>query len=166
MNEKDEILIWRYIDGSLDDTELDRFTRRLNDEPELQSAVRQIQQLDQRLSSIQWQHPAEGFAQRVIDQLPVKKTVIRSIGVDQQSRWIKGYLVACLMAVVVTVLVISGIEPETSNSIWNASAARMTDLAMSPLMQTVSLVSVAIFFLFITDRWLQMRYQGKLAKPV
>jgi len=70
MNEKDERLIWRYLDGDLDDREKSVVQHRIKNDEAFREAFMKRELLQKSLQATEPEMPSMRFTQNVMEKLP------------------------------------------------------------------------------------------------
>jgi anti-sigma factor RsiW len=160
--EKDDILIWKYLDGECSPEERAEVERRRAEAPEFAEALRQRELLHEGLRALEAEQPSLRFAANVIDKLPAlyRRAAARAFQ-PLVSPWAARLFLAffALLSIVCLQAAIA-LTPPGGGGAYAQWVSPLTEFfqRLSPQdFSVVAALSGSLLILFALDRRLQRR---------
>jgi len=164
MKERDDLLIWQFVDGTISDDDRIFVSQKIQDDQEWSKHHQGVLEVHQQLEQLTWQKPSPDFTEKVIEKVKVAKIYTEPI--DAKSIWGKTYLVAQILALILILFRMrsSFLTPNDQN--LGEDIYRETILIMQqPMLQMIFVLSFAVLLLLAFDKVLQKYYRGNSVIP-
>ena len=92
MSEREDILIWQFVDGTLADGDHLFVSQKIRDDQEWQMQYQEVLEVHQQLEQLTWQKPSIDFTDKVMAKVEMAKANVEPI--DAKSIWARTYLAA------------------------------------------------------------------------
>jgi anti-sigma factor RsiW len=160
MNKQEE-LIWRYLDGQLEAEDVARVEAALETDQAFKELFLQSQVLHQNLGAIEAEVPSLRFAQNVMDRLPLVKDL--ATGPLVSIKWLRtfyGGVIALLLALFGSslALVPASSTPDPQVTRWVDTVRSVFDVVPANMLLMAGIILISLLVLLSLDRWLQNRF--------
>ena len=156
--EKDEELIWKFLDGDLTHDEESLVEEKLELDEQFRAQMADIRDLDALLAGRTAELPSLRFATAVMEQVQQGKTAGLSFSMLPQRllRWYLASMGAMLLVLLVVMANLNG-SPVTFSTGTLEIAETMSQILAKPYMQLFFQVSIGISLLILLDYRLRKR---------
>ena len=156
MKEQDDILLWKYLDGSLSDMEIQEVNRRLSDDTSFKALFHEISTLDSDLKSYVDDAPSDEFRHQLLYRLP-KKTAKKVKPYAQGISWRFSIVFVTVLSMMIALFLLT-LGPGDEFSAANAQGEEVLEQHsfIGPLIWT----GYAVTILVILDFLMQRRYHS------
>ncbi|NND05342.1 MAG: hypothetical protein HKN87_03090 [Saprospiraceae bacterium] len=165
MNEKDELLIWQYVDGTLSTDKTVFVSGMISSNQTWSDYYQACLGVHNELEQLNWEKPSNDFADRVMQQVMVTKRYERPV--DAKSLMGRVYLGAqALILFIILYGMRSSFQFSSGSKIGDRLYQQTISIIDHPVFQLLFIVSLGVFVLMLLDRILQKHYRGKSVMPV
>lgn len=155
MKEQDDIILWKYLDGSLTDWEKKDVDERLLSDPSFRALFEEIQELDGDLKELSDDEVSPDFSEQLMLRLP-KKTARKVYPIAQGGGWTAA-IIAAVIVILSTSLYLLTLGPGDELAAANAQGAEVLD--SYAILNMLIWTGYAITILVIFDFFLRRRYR-------
>ena len=164
MKDRDEILIWKYLDGRCDPTETAAVEKRLRNEEYFKSALEERKTLHQGLGSLEPEQPSMRFTANVMEHLPEMYKRLSVVPPLIRPLW-RVIIVLTLGLLYLTLPnLVAPSQTGDSEGLGSLIQAEQIDaLVQSIPMSYFALAAsfgLGVIFLFLLDKRLKNRFEG------
>lgn len=155
MEEQDDIILWKYLDGSLTDWEKKDVDERLLSDPSFRALFDEIQELDGDLKELSDDEVSPDFSEQLMLRLP-RKTARKVYPIAQGGGWTAA-IIAAVIVILSTSLYLLTLGPGDELAAANAQGAEVLD--SYAILNMLIWTGYAITILVIFDFFLRRRYR-------
>lgn len=155
MEEQDDIILWKYLDGSLTDWEKKDVDERLLSDPSFRALFEEIQELDGDLKELSDDEVSPDFSEQLMLRLP-RKTARKVYPIAQGGGWTAA-IIAAVIVILSTSLYLLTLGPGDELAAANAQGAEVLD--SYAILNMLIWTGYAITILVIFDFFLRRRYR-------
>lgn len=155
MEEQDDIILWKYLDGSLTDWEKKDVDERLLSDPSFRALFEEIQELDGDLKELSDDEVSPDFSEQLMLRLP-RKTARKVYPIAQGGGWTAA-IIAAVIVILSTSLYLLTLGPGDELAAANAQGAEVLD--SYAILNMLIWTGYAITALVIFDFFLRRRYR-------
>ena len=155
MKEQDDIILWKYLDGSLTDWEKKDVDERLLSDPSFRALFEEIQELDGDLKELSDDEVSPDFSEQLMLRLP-RKTARKVYPIAQGGGWTAA-IIAAVIVILSTSLYLLTLGPGDELAAANAQGAEVLD--SYAILNMLIWTGYAITILVIFDFFLRRRYR-------
>ncbi len=155
MEEQDDIILWKYLDGSLTDWEKKDVDERLLSDPSFRALFEEIQELDGDLKELSDDEVSPDFSEQLMLRLP-RKTARKVYPIAQGGGWTAA-IIAAVIVILSTSLYLLTLGPGDELAAANAQGAEVLD--SYAILNMLIWTGYAITVLVIFDFFLRRRYR-------
>lgn len=155
MEEQDDIILWKYLDGSLTDWEKKDVDERLLSDPSFRALFEEIQELDGDLKELSDDEVSPDFSEQLMLRLP-RKTARKVYPIAQGGGWTAA-IIAAVIVILSTSLYLLTLGPGDELAAANAQGAEVLD--SYAILNMLIWTGYAITALVIFDFFLRRKYR-------
>jgi hypothetical protein len=166
MNQEDEILIWKYLDGKANAGEVDALLRRAGNDTELKSELDRAEKIDKIMLKDKKHVLSPALRLKILQQISVQEET----KLISSQRWMNPGLnlfalfniSLLIIGLIYSYLIPVNIASEKIIGAW----AMFFQVLKTPTIQIFLMLSTGVFVLLIFDQWLNKHGHRKLTTPV
>lgn len=155
MEEQDDIILWKYLDGSLTDWEKKDVDERLLSDPSFRALFEEIQELDSDLKDLSDKEVAPDLSKQLMMRLP-RKTARKVYPYAQGAGW-SAAIIAAVLLFLSTSLYFLTLGPGDELAAANAQGVQVLD--NYEILNMLIWSGYAITILVIFDFFLRRKYR-------